>query len=98
MEKKLEKRLAILTKQISNQYDLIDMNNELMVDRFHDILMYQKDGALLDEDEALYYLEVEDDIEAVESIIVNLEDCLKYCKGVIKIQNQLDKLGSSVYG
>lgn len=70
---------------------------EAFFDMYHDHLLCQRDGAGSELDEMEEYME-KDNSRAFKMCMDNLVATEKYCKAVIKLQEQTRKLPESIYG
>jgi hypothetical protein len=83
---------------IIKQYNLLDFKDDIrFFHMFHDSLLCQVDGSSETVGEVEYYEEHGQNDKAEDSIQC-LRDTLTYCKAVIKLMKQFDKLPSAIYG
>ncbi len=93
--KEIESKLYSLDKAINKAYNSLEHTTAFSV--YHDVMHCQKDAANETLNEGLYYLEKEDKASARDSM-EDLERCLKYCKGVLKVQSAMKELIEPIYG
>jgi len=97
MKNPLLKKAIKIANAISKEYNLLTIENNNFFNQYHDDLMIQRDCAWQVVNDIEYY-EEKNEIKNALLDIKNLEKTLIYCKAVIALQKQTNKLPESIYG